>query len=38
VHEETRILSKRFDEDTYEIVAEMTEGVAKSMAQYGVAL
>ncbi|MFN0102113.1 MAG: GTPase HflX [Bryobacteraceae bacterium] len=38
VHEQTRILSKEMVEDSYEIVAEMTEAAAKGLAQFGVAL
>lgn len=34
VHEETRILSRRFDEDAYEIEAEMTEAVARGLAAF----
>ena len=36
VHEETRILTRRFDEDAYEIEAEMTEAVARGLAGFAV--
>ncbi len=38
VHEQARIVSKEFVEDSFEIVAEMTEWSAKGLAQFGVAL
>ena len=36
VHEETRIVSRRFDEDAYEIEAEMTEAVARGLAGFAI--
>ncbi len=38
IHEGTRILSKCFVDDAYEVVAEMTEDAAKGLTQFGVAL
>ncbi len=38
VHEHTRVVSREWKEDICEIVAEMTETMAKTLTRYGVAL